>query len=441
MKIPAQPPAIDLLKVFDGSLAVLTRAMARVNVATDRYLPWERLRFRTPPAGLTSLQWWAATKIQRQAQRRELPLRDLGGGSFSYVLPDEVLRLVTQVASKAGGNIGMAEPVTDPAMRDTYVVRSLMEESITSSQLEGAVTTRRVAKEMLRSGRDPRDKSELMIWNNYQAMLFILGHREAPLTPDFVGELHSIVTRGTLEHPEDGGRIQTPQDDRIHVGTPDGEVLHAPPPAEELQQRLQELCSFANSEGEQGPWLHPVLRSIAVHFMVGHDHYFVDGNGRLARALFYWSMLRQGLWLTEFVTISAILKNAQTKYAHSYLETEYESDLTYFFGYHLQVLDRAFDDLEAYLREKIADRRAVKTLLRGRYEDFNHRQVALIDNALSNPAAHYTAQSHANSHHVTIETARQDLIGLTAAGVLVRGKRGRAFVWRPAPGAREMLEL
>lgn len=438
MKLPARPPAVSL-DVFDGSAAKLVEAVGQVNVASDPYLPWDRMRFHTPPDGLTVQQWWVATVIQRGSQQRSLPLTDADGKPFGYALPDSVLKLVNQVSGRAGGNIGMAEPVTNPATRDTYVVRSLMEESITSSQLEGAATTRRVAKELLRTGRAPRDKSEQMIWNNYQAMQFMVEHQGDLLTPALVRELHSIVTFDTLDNPEDAGRVQEPQDDRVHVGTYEGEVLHTPPPADQLPSRLQVLCDFANATDDEGPWLHPVLRAIAVHFMVGYDHYFVDGNGRLARALFYWSMLRQGFWLTEFVTISAILKGAPVKYAHSFLNAEYESDLTHFFVYHLHVLDRAFNDLEAYLDQKVRERADVRRLLSVRHQDFNHRQLALIELALDDASAEFTVVSHANSHHVTPETARRDLLDLAERGILVRGKRGRAFVWRSAPDARQSL--
>ncbi len=419
----------------------LARAVASVNVAQEPYLPWERFRFHNPPEDLTVAQWWVATVVQRDGHKRNLPLLDLKGVPFGYAIPDEVLRLVTQVASKAGGKIGTAEPVTNPETRETYVVRSLMEESITSSQLEGAATTRRVAKEMLRSGRTPRGKSEQMIWNNYQAMLFILDHRAEPLTSSLIRELHGIVTLNTLDDPRDAGRLQDAGDVRVHVGTPDGDFLHTPPPAAELPERLQALCDFANGTDENGPWLHPVLRSIAIHFMVGHDHYFVDGNGRLARALFYWSMLHQGMWLTEFITISTILKRAPVQYAHAYLNTEYQSDLTYFFIHHLKVLNRAFDELDAYLDTKVREQRTVRSHLSGRHTDFNHRQLAVLERALSDPTAEFTVTSHANSHHVTPETARTDLAALAEAGALTRGKRGRAFVWRPATDARDALGI
>ncbi len=439
MKIPARPPAFDL-GVFSDSQELVT-ALNSVRQAQDDYVPWEKFRFRTPPDGLSAEKWWMVTTLERRGQQRELPLRDLDGHPFRFALPDVVLRLADAVTRQAGGHIGMAEPVTNPATRETYVVRSLMEESITSSQLEGAATTRKVAKEMLRTGREPRDHSERMIWNNYRAMQLVTEYRDRPLTPELVREIHEVVTMGTLDDPDDGGRLQVPGDERVHVEAHDGHVVHQPPAAGELLERLDALCAFANQGGEEGPWLHPVLRALAVHFMVGHDHYFVDGNGRLARALFYWSMLRQGLWLTEYVTISTILRKAPAQYAHSYLNTEYESDLTYFFIYHLGVLRRAFTDLESYLADKVAERQVVRTLLDARHRDFNHRQQAVIASAIDEPTAEYTAQSHANSHHVTVETARADLVSLEEHGILVQGpKRGRAFVWRPAPDVRDVLQ-
>ena len=78
---------------------------------------------------------------------------------------------------------------------------------------------------------------------------------------------------------------------------------------------------FANSSAES-PFVHPVVRAILIHFMIGYDHPFVDGNGRTARALFYWSMLRSGFWMTEYFSISSILRKAPSQYVRSYLHTE-----------------------------------------------------------------------------------------------------------------------
>jgi hypothetical protein len=74
--------------------------------------------------------------------------------------------------------------------------------------------------------------------------------------------------------------------------------------------------------------VHPVLRAILLHFMIGYDHPFADGNGRTARALFYWSMARSGYWLMEYTSISHILRKAPARYMRAYLHTETDKNDT-----------------------------------------------------------------------------------------------------------------
>jgi Fic family protein len=92
--------------------------------------------------------------------------------------------------------------------RDRYLVSSLIEEAITSSQLEGAATTREVAKEMLRSGRSPQDRNERMILNNFHVMQRIRELRNEPLTPELILVMHQIVSKGTLDEPGAAGRLR-----------------------------------------------------------------------------------------------------------------------------------------------------------------------------------------------------------------------------------------
>ena len=437
MKIPARPPAIDA--THDPHTLVTALVGGGVNIATDPYRPWEEMRWRTAPNGMAPAVWWYVTDLQRRSARRTLPLCQVDGSPFTYNLPDEALKLIETLRSRAGGSIGMDELVTNPATRNQYLVSSLMEEAITSSQLEGASTTRRVAKDMLRAGRAPRTKDERMIWNNYQAMEFVRAHHADAITPDLVRELHAIVTMGTLDDSDDAGRLQRPGDDRVWIEGNEGEVLHRPPSAEELPARLAALCAFVNGHAEDGPWVSPVVRAILVHFMVGHDHYFVDGNGRLARTLFYWVMLGRGLWLTEFVTISTILKKAPVQYAHAYLNSEYEGDVTYFLLHQLRVLARAFDLLEEHLAAKTAQVRDVREALWRSDRTFNHRQVDLLERAVRDPDLLLTVRSHQRSHRVSHGTARTDLYDLQERGLLERGKIGREFSWRPAPDIASRL--
>ena len=441
MKTPALPPVLASPEDFGESIKRALGADLAPWLANAQhdYRAWETFRFTTPPEGYAIEEWWHIVSAARLSSARQIPgLIDKAGKPFSFNLPDDVLRGCDAIAREASGHIRLSELVTDPETRDRYVVNSLIEEAITSSQLEGAVTSRRDAKDMIRTGREPRDHSERMILNNYYAMERIREIADNPLTPEVVRELHRVVTEGTLDHPEYAGRIQDDESTRVSVWDGD-QLLHRPPPVDELEKRLQALCAFANGESET-PYMPPVLRAITIHFMMGYDHYFEDGNGRTARALFYWSMLREGYWLTEFLSISRILRKARAKYPRSFLLTEQDGgDLTHFFIYQLGVIQRALSDLRDYLAVKAQEIRGIQSRLKGMPREFNHRQLAVLEHAARNPDATYTAKSHANSHRVTPETARQDLIALEERGLLKRFKISKQFAWSPAENLAEML--
>jgi Fic family protein len=409
----------------------------------EGYVHWDKLRHLNPPSGLTREEWWLAIKLVRVPLLRELPLRDIAGKPFRYSTPDSALRLLHFVDQHLAGEIAMAEVVaTDEPARRHYLVNSLMEEAIRSSQLEGATTSRRVAKELLRTGREPVDRSERMILNNYRALEFMSEEMGELLTPNAVLELHRILTEGTLDDPTAAGRLQNPGDERIAVvDAQDGSVIHTPPPAGELPTRLQALCDFANqSEEDSDSFIHPVVRAILLHFWLAYDHPFEDGNGRTARALFYWHMRTRGYWLAEYLSISRILREAPAQYSRSFLLTETDDgDTTYFLLHQLHTIERAVEELHAYLNRKVSEIREVERLIEGS-DGLNHRQLALLGDAIRRPDRLYTYQAHAASHRVTHETARNDLIQLYERGLLQRRKAGRRHVFSAVPDLSSALK-
>jgi Fic family protein len=357
-------------------------------------------------------------------------------------MADPVLRLLHQVDRDVGGQIQAPEIIVNPQTRDTYLISSLIEEAITSSQLEGAATTRKVAKEMLREGRKPRTRGEQMIFNNYHAMQFIRTIIGEKLTPAIVLELQRILTKNTLDDPKAVGRFRREEDDIHVVDIRDSVVLHTPPNASELEKRVDRLCRFAN-EMDGDTFIHPVVRAIILHFAIGYDHPFVDGNGRTARAIFYWSMLSRGYWLTEYISISRILKGAPSEYARAYLYTETdENDVTYFIIHQLNVILRAIQDLQKYLAKKSTEVHEVEAMIRQspRLRGLlNHRQIALLGHALRHPGTVYRIEGHRQSHKVTYDTARTDLLKLARLKLLEKQRTGRAFLFLSPPNLAARL--
>lgn len=407
----------------------------------EEYLHWDKLRRLPPPGDLSPEEWWWKLKFERRAGWRPLPLADGEGAQFHYGLPDSVLRGLRHVDRHCSGEVTMDAVVTsERGARERYLVNSLMEEAIRSSQLEGATTSRRVAKDLLRSGREPRDRSERMIANNFRALQYMREHGDR-LTPESVLELHRIVTERTLDEPSAAGRLQQPGEQRVAVfDRDDRKPIHRPPPAEQLPERLERLCDFANEDEDAEQFIHPVIRAILLHFWLAYDHPFLDGNGRTARILFFWSMRKSGYWLVEYLPISRILREAPAKYARAFVETETdEGDTTYFLVHQLAVVEQAIDELHEYLGRKAAEIKEIEKLLHGG-GGFNHRQLALLSDALRHPDRSYSIGAHAETHRVTHETARADLGALVKRGLFDRRRIGREYIFEPAPDLPERLK-
>jgi Fic family protein len=444
MRIEPPPPTDGL---FDLGAAAPERMLKVIEAPSDprsaeKYLHWDKLRHLEPRYGLTSKEWWWRIKrFERQPTMRDLPLQDKEESPFKYSLPDQLLRSLHHVDQYCGGQVAMGEVVTsEGGARQRYLVNSLMEEAIRSSQLEGATTSRREAKELLQTGRKPKDRSEQMILNNYRGLQFMREEMSRKLTPEAVLALHRILTEGTLDHPDAAGRLQKPDEVRVAVYDRDGgRRLHSPPPAEELPGRLARLCAFANEEDDRDVFVHPVIRAILLHFGLAYDHPFEDGNGRTARILFFWSMKRSGYWMAEYLSISTILRKAPAQYGRAFLETETdEGDTTYFLTHQLQVIERAIEQMRRYLDRKTREIQEIEGLLHG-VDGFNRRQLEVLTDAVRHPNASYSFASHAADHRVTHETARSDLSRLADRGLLTQRRIGREYSFEVPPDLPERL--
>ena len=435
MKIPVSPPPWNELFSSNADKAgeIFLRQIGPE--AKGVYEHWDHLRHLTPPGDLSSEQWWLGIKFARLALQRTLPLKDKNQRAFTVSLSDSVQRRLFLVARDAAGALRGEAGVQSDRLREHYLIRSLIEEAMTSSQLEGAATTTQVAKDMLRSGRQPRDYSERMIWNNYAAMQELKRWRQRPLTSDAIFEMHRMLTDGTLEK-NCAGRLRRPDED-IVIEDETGQVLHVPPAARELPERLQALCDFANQGDDDEHFIHPVVRAILIHFQMGYDHPFCDGNGRTARALFYWSMLRSGFWMAEYLSISSILKQSLAKYMRSYLFTETDdSDTTYFVSHQLDVLLKAIEGVHGYIARKQRVQADATALLKPGTRlarQLNYRQRALLLNALKNPDKPFSIDVHRRTHDIVYQTARADLLGLVKAGLMKQYRQGKAFEFVAKP--------
>jgi len=404
------------------------------------YIYWDKFKYKYNSNLLPVEIAWSFLRLTRNTQMKEIPLLDVQGKYFEYWLPNSLLKELHYLDQHAAGEILVDNPDVPSRERERFLVSSLMEEAIASSQLEGAVTTRKIAKEMLRLGRKPENHAQQMCYNNYITIKNIKNIINKPLSIDILKSLQASMTKNTLDNQEASGRFRNEKDGTIEVVNIEGETLHAPPPVSELPERMELLCKYAN-EDNKNEFIHPVVKAIILHFWLAYDHPFADGNGRTARALFYWYMLRNGYWLTEYLSISRIIKRAPSQYYRAFLYSEKdEQDITYFLAFHLRAIHFAIEELRNYLSRKTKEIKDVTSSLI-RYPGLNYRQSALIYHALTHADAIYTTESHMNTYAITYETARTDLLLLEKKGLLEKFKKGRTFYFAPVKNLDKKLKF
>lgn len=445
MKKPEPAPKIhEILKEIEDVKAIFEKTnhpdIERIiNKANHEYLYWDKFKQIHTTTALTPEQTWAYLRFTRDAKLIRIPLKDIIGKNFGYWIPNSFLRGLHYLDQNASGAILVDDSEVHAGEKDKFIINSLMEEAIASSQLEGAATTRKVAKAMLRSGRKPLDNSERMIVNNYLTMQMVKKRIKEPLTPQLIKDIHKSITRGTLDKGDSVDRFRNDsENEKVKVYWDDGTILHTPPPARELENRINLMCEYTNAEDKQ--FTHPAIKAIILHFWLAYDHPFTDGNGRSARALFYWYMLKRGYWLTEYLSISRLIKNAPAQYAKAYLYSEIDSqDLTYFIGYHLKLIEEAMEDVRLYVKRKISEAQEARKLLTVD-ADLNFRQSQLLHRAITHPTESYTIEQYKNMFGTTYETARSDLSPLEEAGFFKKIKRGKQFLYFPVDNLHKVLK-
>lgn len=434
MRIPKFPPDPDdiLQKFFKeeewGKLQTLMSAIPSVNTH-NTYSHWDKIRFSKPFSKFSAQENWYIIKSARRATMRYLPFDAIKPAEHAlhFTRPDCLLSLLSGLDRQIGGIVSASSDKISKSDAQRYLQRSFLEEPFSSSVLEGAITTRERARQLIDTGEVPDSLSDRMVVNNYQAMSFIKQHLDDDLTPEFILECQEIITHQTLDRSEMSGKLR--DSDNVFVGDDFGNVFHIPPDFKTLSRRLEMICEFANAPVEENhPYFHPLVKAIIIHFMIAYDHPFVDGNGRTARALFYWFALKSGYWMAEYTSISSVINEAPKKYGLSFLYTETDqNDLTYFILYQLDVLEKAIKNLQIYMERQ----RSISDELEANLKDptLNHRQKTLLSDMIRDRIQSIQISPHEERHNISYLTARKDLEDLGKANWLLKKKIGRDSVY------------
>lgn len=380
----------------------------------ERYLPRKEIIHRLPLTLPISRLWPALQKARRE-KSQDLPLHDASGKLYWWVLTDSITQQADEIISLARRDIIFSSPEFEAMFREAVI-----DEAVYSSIIEGAFTTKQEAREFIDNHREPKNKSEQMVKNNYDALTYVLEHIDASITAQTIFDIYEIVTKNTLDE-------DVPKNAYRNVGvvvqTGHGEIVHKAPDYAAVPALMADLVSFIG-ESE----LPPIIKACVAHFYFVYVHPFVDGNGRTARALSYMMLLQAGYDFFRYFSISSVIAEERGKYYRAIKSVEEDdNDMTYFIDYYSAMLARAIHAMDGQLIDRASLEKRMHdndVLLTG-----NDRLRTGLEWIMGSDKLSITIEEWRKKFGVVNETARQDLFKLEKAGFVERKGNSRKYIF------------
>ena len=299
----------------------------------ENYYSKEDIGYRLPND--ISLETFWQEMLQFRKQKAEsLPFVDQNKVSFWYLSTPALQKKIYEIDSSGKDSF---YHMVKKEIESELIKDSLMEEALYSSVIEGAFSTYKRLKELVDEKIAPVDINDQMVLNNYHAMQFILKEKHQNLTMDFILKLHHIVTEKTLGPDEAyAGRFR---DDWVYIKDKRDRVIYTPPPADQVTAAMEQLIAWVNEHNES-TFIHPIIKASIIHFHLVYIHPFFDGNGRTARALFYYYLIKNGYEFFKYFSISVVVQKTKAQYYRAMKDVEgCGADLTYFLLYMTQTIN------------------------------------------------------------------------------------------------------
>lgn len=382
----------------------------------DEYYPREKLRYMEVPSEfknpeelhfvINHLRKWTATLVKNDKWEY-----------FNLSIPPFVQELLSDLDRKwLEAKSWMYFTQTEK----NYLSQEwIIEEAISSSQIEWAQTTANVAKDIIIRNKEPKNKHETMIVNNYKTMLFITNEiNNAVLSEQLLLDLQTMLTENTLEDPWKSWRFRKDDDEIAVVNPIDWVVYHIPPKEKIMREELKTLIDFANDQ--DWSFIHPFIKATILHFWIAYLHPFCDWNWRTARAIFYWYLNKK--WYKDFtyIPISRAIYNSKKQYWDSYNYSEQEwQNLTFFLVYIAQKTQQAFREYRSYIIKQKEEHQNIQNAIISLFkESLNERQLSLISYFIKNPEKYVNSSIYQNQYRVSKNTAKSDLLWLSELWLL-----------------------
>ncbi len=182
------------------------------------------------------------------------------------------------------------------------------------------------------------EKQKTEVANCVEAMRQILKAKHKPVTEQGLLVVHARMIKGLMAKDR-SGQYRSIQN---YIVDARNKVIFTPPPPAQVQGRMKALFIWANDES-----LHPVARSAIFQHEFLTIHPFVDGNGRVGRAVGQWLLWEKGFDPLCTLGLDDFFAQDRPRYYDMIQQTrDMDGDFTHWVEYVAQGLAWAHEDAQ-----------------------------------------------------------------------------------------------
>lgn len=335
---------------------------------------------------------------------------------------------ITNAILKYIGTIEACKEVIDHAPLLPYYEKKFQDDAMVravhhGTHIEGNALNFSQAEKVLQ-GQEviarARDVQEVINYRKVMEYLDDTKVQDMQVTEKMLLHLHHLTVQKILPEEKCGSYRKTQV---VIKNNQTGDVTFRPPPAVSVPFQVRDLLSFINNLSEEET--HPVLKSAIVHYELVRIHPFVDGNGRVARALSVLMLFREGYDIRRFFSLEEYFdKDAASYYQALQSVSKNDGNQTEWLTYFTEGLAIELSKIKEKV-ERISVDGKLKSKLGGKPLLLSERQLKLVEYIQQTGYLQNNAFK-AIFPFVSEDTVLNELKGLIESGIIKKQGKTKA---------------
>ncbi len=246
-------------RYWDNTDYKIFNNISEVKTETEQYITKEKYKYQMEKGKDLDYEW---DKIL--SKRKEIAtyteLKNEKGNKLWFVETEKIKSAIDYIEIKAKDDLLKYSKslFKNYISSEEMLLDSLADESFYSSTIEGAFSTRKVAKELVTDKRVPSSKSEKMIYNNHMALKYGLEDKENQITEDLMLRIFELISKDTLDEETQINKYRV---EDVVVRDKRGEIIHEGAHVDNIQSMMDDLFRFMYSNN-----INPIIKSAIFHF-------------------------------------------------------------------------------------------------------------------------------------------------------------------------------